>query len=266
MFDQQLISQWVKRLRCEIPDSVAILVKGSVARGEAGPFSDLDLDVLTSSAPRDEYLAWIEDHAGRPVHVSVAVQLLADWLGDAHDPVSWSYGLPARETTQLAWARDDRHREMLDRPWREHPPAEPELEDTIDALGKVRNTFLAGDDLGVRQAAMSIAGWMPSLLIPLNPPVFAQHPREALDAVLGFMIAPFGYRDDMLRCLGMSPDRTTAGDLHNAAIRLVRGMLPLLRDHAAVMRERLPTDLYGMLVDGTLERYANHLVGETTHG
>lgn len=266
MFQDGFLSTWVERLRSEIPDTVAILVKGSVARGEAGPFSDLDLDVLVGIGPREEYLAWIEELDGRPVHVSVAVQCLPDWLHDAAEPVSWAYGLPARETTRLAWACDEAIHERLDHPWREHPPAEPELEDTIDALGKVRNASLAGDDLGVRQAAMSIARWIPSLLIPLNPLVFAQHPREALDLILAFPVAPIGYRDDMLRCLGMSQERTSARDLHDAAIRVVRGVLPLMREHEASMRERLPADLYGMLVDGTLERYIDHLVGDSADG
>jgi phosphoribosyl-AMP cyclohydrolase len=94
---------------------------------------------------------------------------------------------------------------------------------------------------------------------------YVQDPRAALDAILAFPVAPHGYREDMVRCLGLSGESTTMDDIHDAAIRLVAGVLPLLQERAGDLRARLPDDLHGMLVDGTFERYVDYLMKEPAH-
>ena len=71
---ERFVAAWVERLRLQEPDAVAILLKGSAARGNAGPHSDVDFDVLTVSGPREAYLAYlVETGEGWLTHVSVAV-------------------------------------------------------------------------------------------------------------------------------------------------------------------------------------------------
>jgi hypothetical protein len=254
--DEPFITAWVARLRSDIPHAVAVLLKGSHARGVAGPHSDVDFDVLVDGASRDDYLAYlVEAGSDRLVHVSVAVQDVAAWFAEAKEPEEWAFALPAFETTRLLWARDDTLRARLDRPTREHPPGEPELEDVVEGFGKVRNALLRGDDLAVRLAAQGLALLCPSLLRPINPDVRPTHRHEALLAALAFPVAPEGYRDDLLLCLGLTGRASTAHDVHDAARRLVAGTLALLRGHADRVADELPRDLFGYLVDGTLERY-----------
>lgn len=256
MPDDQFITGCVQRLREQVPNVAAILLKGSHARGEQGPYSDIDFDVLVQREPFEQYLAWFEDVGeGHLCHVSVAVQDIVGWMAESRDPVSWSYGLPAAETTRLLWAADPMLHHQLDHPARHHPPEEPELEDFIEAWGKVRNAVLLDDERAVRLAAQKLGRYCPGLLRLLNPEVCPSHRREALRAALAFPVAPVGYREDLLRCLGFSADGTTMTDLHDAARRLVYGTVHLMRGRADLFRGVLPDDLFGYLVNGTIDRY-----------
>jgi len=58
--DERFVDRWAGRLRREVPEAVAVLLGGSHARGDAGPHSDVDFDVLVPEGPRDEGLAWFE--------------------------------------------------------------------------------------------------------------------------------------------------------------------------------------------------------------
>jgi len=254
MVDEEFIAGWVERLRAEILDAAAILLKGSYARGAAGPHSDVDFDVLVDPGPREDYLAFLVEHDRRLVHVSVAVEDLDGWL-TAAEPERWAFELPAFETTRLLWARDEDLRLVLDRPARLHPPGEPELEDFVEAYGKVRNALLRGDDLALCRAAQTVGTLLPGLLRPLNPDVRPTHRHDALLAALAFPVAPEGHRDDLLRCLGLGECASTAGEVHDAARRLTLGTLALLRAHAERVKELLPPDLFAYLCAGTLERY-----------
>jgi phosphoribosyl-AMP cyclohydrolase len=256
MVDDAYISTWVERLRDDFPDTVAIILKGSHAAGTAGSHSDVDLDVLVESAPYEAYPVYFEETGdGRLRHVSVAVQDVAGWLSEADEPVSWAYGLPAAETTRLLWARDEALRQKLDHPARMHPPESPELEDFFETWGKVRNAAIRGDDLAMRIAGQKLARLCPGLLRPLNPDVLPASRRQAMQVLLAFPVAPEGYRDDLLRCSGLTGDAVTMRALHDAARRLAYGTIALLREHAGALVDVLEDDLHAYLVDGTLERY-----------
>jgi predicted nucleotidyltransferase len=256
MTDEQRIATWTTRLRRETPNVVAILLKGSHAQGTPGPYSDLDFDVLVDRDPYEDYLAWFEEDAtGRLHHISVAVQDLVGWMAEAREPVSWSLGLPAAESTRLLWARDSMLCTQLDVPARMHPAEEPELEDFIEAWGKIRNARLRDDDLAMRLAAQTLGSLAPTLLQYLNPKVPTASRYQAMQVILAFPVAPEGYRNDIERCLGISGKATSMTDLYDAAERLTFGIITLLREHADVFEGILPHDLYTYLVDGTLDRY-----------
>lgn len=261
--DDHLIARWTERLRQETPGAVAVLLKGSHVRGDAGPHSDIDFDVLVDGPATERYPLWLEpDDTGRLRHVSVAVQDLAGWLAEGDEPEPWALGLPVREPARLLWAASPALRERLDRPWREHPPEDPEIEDWVESLGKVFNAARRGDDLGMRLAARGIGRYTPTLLRPLNPTVWATSPRSALDLVLAFPIAPEGYRDDLPACLGLV-EGVRAEALLAAAERLVIGTLALVREHIEVIAPLLAEDIAGYLRDGTVERYIAEMIAES---
>jgi hypothetical protein len=255
--DEQVIGQWVERLRTQVPGTVAVVLKGSYARGNPGPWSDLDFDVLTFDEDVEhEYLTWIEDDGtGRLLHVSVAVERLDDWVRGFRETAPWSFGLPSHEETRLLWLGRPSLRAELDRPRREHPGGEPELEDFVEGLGKARNAYRRGDEVTVRLAVQGVATLCPSLLVPLNPPVSPGTRPEALKAALSFPVAPPEYRDDMHRCLGLDGRASTPEEVLAAAERLVLGTLALLETNADTISPLVPPHLPEVLRGGLLRRY-----------
>ncbi len=257
MIDRGFIETWSERLRTEIPGTAAVLLKGSHVFGTAGPWSDVDFDVLVDrSEVVEEYLAWLVDGSGgHLVHVSVAVTDIRSWLEAGNEPASWALGFPAREMAMLLWSRDDVLRERLDQPFRDHPALDPELEDFIEELGKARNAHLRGDALSCRVACQELAELCPTLLVPLNALARPVTRPAALTAALNLAIAPAGYRNDMLLCLGLSGQGAATDEVLAAAERLVSGTLSLVRERIDAVAHLLPSDLAGYLVEGTLERY-----------
>jgi hypothetical protein len=174
MVGEEFIQRWVRRARREIPDGVAVFLVGSYARGDAGPYSDLDLDVLVADGPRNQWPTWLDVQGHRLVCVSVWIRDVATWLASQQEPQGWAFGLSSVETVRLCWAADDSWRARLERSQLAHPPGEPELDHLVGDLGKVANAWRRGDELGLRLAAQDLARSCPSLLQPLNP-----HPRLA---------------------------------------------------------------------------------------
>lgn len=257
MTDEAFIAGWADRLRREIPGAIAVVLKGSHVRGNAGPWSDLDFDVLVFNEEiADPYLTWIEhDGDGRLVHVSVAVETFDDWLAGFREVASWSFGFPSSEVTRLLWLGRPSLRAELDRPGRHHPGGEPELEDFIEELGKARNARLRDDEVAVRLAFQEIAQLCPSLLAPLNEPADPGTRPHALKAALDLAVVPPGYRDDMLLCLGLSGQASTEDEVLTAGTRLVMGTLALLEANADMICPDLAPHWPELLTSGLLRRY-----------
>lgn len=251
----------------EIPETAAILLKGSYVRGDAGPYSDLDFDVLTSQSAASgssSYKAFLaHDQRGRTVHVSVAIHELETWIAEGHEPAAWSFGLPAIEVAKLLWARDAAIRERLHRPTRTLPASDPELEDFVEGFGKIRNAHLALDKRALRLAAQTMAQLCPTLLRLINPGVTPDTKIAALDMVLAFPIAPAGYHADMLLCLGFSDQASSSDQVFAAAKRLAIGTVELLQsaatasDHDQRFAGAFEDGLDVALADGTLLAYLN---------
>lgn len=247
---QDFVEGFVDRLRAEYPDAVAVVLMGSHARGQASQWSDIDFDVLVSAPEVEEYRTWIEPVEERLVHISAAVESLDAWLTDASEPSPWSLGFPTIETTKLLWAIDDEHRLQLDHPYKTHPTHEIEIEDTMEALGKMRNALGRGDHIGVYRNATKLATLIPTMLVPINPPVAVANSRQAIDAVLAIPNAPDGFAQDWLYCMGYVDIRTPEGVLETAA-RMFNGALAMLPDDADMVGQ----DFARMIADGMLAAY-----------
>jgi len=258
MIDTGFLAGWCGRLRDGIPGAVAVILKGSHARDAAGPRSDVDFDVLVADGTEvaHPYLTWIEpDERGQLVHVSVAVDPVSGWVKTMAEPAGWSFGLPAREATRVLWAANARLHEVLDRPYQQHPAGEPELEDTIECLGKARNAYERNDALTLRLHLHDLVMLAPSLLVAINPAVAVGTRPEALQAVLAFPVAPPGYREDLLACLGLSGEAVESGDRLASGERLVMGILSVLERHADVACPLQPPELDVLLGTGRIRQY-----------
>ncbi len=235
---------------------MGILLRGSHARRAATAHSDVDVDVLVGGAPYAARRAYLAEHSGRLTHVSVAARDVRSWVTRLGEPADWAFGLPVAAPARLLWA-DPCWRDRIDLPVLCQPADEPRLEELIATLGKVASARDADDSLGVRLAAADLARLCPSVLRLANPGVRVVSRRSAFAAALDLPVAPAGYREDMLRCLGIRPGST--GELWAAAARLVAGTIPLIRPYAAEVAEVAGPDLADALLDGRLDRYLTQL-------
>jgi phosphoribosyl-AMP cyclohydrolase len=257
MTNDHLFDRWVERLRAEEPRAVAILCHGSYARGEPEPHSDLDLDVLLDGEPEVGYRSAFEELPdGRLLHATIAVESLHGWLA-RFDPPSeseeWAFFLPARQVARLLWATPEAGR-LLEGRVTQALEFNPQLQDLIESASKVRNAHARGDELGARVGAQGVALRCPAVLGLLSPTAVVDSPLAALRTALDMPLAPAGYRDDMLVCLGMSGRATSAADVHDAALRLALGVLALLREHGPPLGGRVEPGLPEALADGRLVR------------
>jgi phosphoribosyl-AMP cyclohydrolase len=126
----------------------------------------------------------------------------------------------------------------------------------LECASKVKNAYLAGDDLCLRLAAQHLAEFCTSLLAPINhvEPVSTQ--CEALKVILSLPLAPPHYREDMLTCLGLSGAATSIADVHQSALRLARGTLRLVQANPLVaITQATSPYIAEYLADGSLLRY-----------
>ncbi|GAA4716854.1 nucleotidyltransferase domain-containing protein [Phytohabitans rumicis] len=257
VLDTGFLGDWVDRLRTSTgPPVVGVLLRGSYARDEATTYSDVDLDVLVDGPPRQSYPAYLVEAGGRLVHLSVAVSDTTSWYAHVSAPADWAFGLPVVAPARLLWAAEE-WRDRLDVTEIRQPAGDPALEDLVAGLGKVAGAYAAGDDLGARFAATDLARLCPSVLRLANPAVTVAGRRSALDAALGFRVAPAGYRDDMLTCLGLAA--AAPFQVYAAARRLVTGTVTLIRPYANQLAPTAGEDLAGALLDGRLPRYLSQL-------
>jgi phosphoribosyl-AMP cyclohydrolase len=255
--DDQHLRSWVERLRREEPRALAILTHGSYARGAAEPHSDLDLDVLLDAEPTVGYRSAFEELPdGRLLHATIANWSLAAWLDQFASPAeseAWAFFLPARQVARLLWATPEAAAQLEGRVTLTLS-ASPQLQDLLESAAKVRNALARGDELGVRLAAQGVASRSPAVLAILGEPLIVDTMRDALQAALELAVAPPGYRDDMLICLGMSGRASTAQEVHDAALRLASGAVAALQTRPGLAAGRFEPGLPEALADGRVMR------------
>jgi Nucleotidyltransferase domain len=115
------IERWVTRLRREVPDVVAVFIGGSQLRGEAGPPSDVDFDIVVADGPRDEWPAWFEAVGDRQVCVSTWIRDVDTWLAAAREPQEWAFYLPCADAMRLCWVAEESWRVRVERTEMRYP-------------------------------------------------------------------------------------------------------------------------------------------------
>ena len=229
------------------PETTAVIVIGSYAKGTATEASDLDLVPITP-APRERYRTWFEERRPHPpLHVSAGSKTADDWSAKAESAARWSFGFPAILAARYLWADEATREHFGDDPSLRHPPADPELEDFVEFVLKGKRSARSGDEIGLRWFAHSAAELAPTILVPLNEERIVHDRRDALDAALGLGVAPEGYATDMAVCLGLTP--VSGAEVRAAVTRLGSEMIRFAREHAS--KGKLPD----YVRDGTLERH-----------
>ena len=249
--EPELLVAVVGRLLDLEPAAGAVVVTGSYAKGTADEHSDLDVRAITTEPPRVRYRTWFADRGNRrPLHVSAGAKSVDDWLAARREPNEWALGFPVLHEAVYLWATDGVREAVGDPPSHRHPPADPELEDFVEALVKVRRAAAARDGVGARWHAQTAGSLAPRLLLGLNEKRLVHDRRDALEASLTLPVAPAGYVDDLAACLGVR----AAGDeeVAAAALRLGRSLLALVRERDPEV-DRQPGAAEA-LRDGSFER------------
>jgi predicted nucleotidyltransferase len=255
MIDDVVLTQVAQQLRSEEPDAIAIVLHGSHARGEAGFYSDIDLDVMLGSKPTIPYkMLLLEQEHGRLLHISIGFRLWSAWQTKQQAPAQWSFSLPVRQPIRVLWAILGMDRQQLEKSYTQ-PTGSAETEDFLECAGKVKNAYLAGDEPGLRLAAHNLAYLCPSLLISLNAVAPVTNQNEALKAILSFPVAPPHYREDMLVCLGFAGSATSITDVYTSALRLARGVIRLIQSNPAAIAADGTPNIPLYLADGSIQRY-----------
>jgi predicted nucleotidyltransferase len=218
------LQETVARLRASFHDARAVFLAGSHARGDHGPWSDVDLTLVLGRPRRTGFIALWPEVDGRPLHVSVDLTTKRRLLDSQRRPAKWSLGLPARQVVRVLWAADpdlDGLTELR------HPAGRGELEDFLECAGKVMNARRRGDEFALRIAARGLAERWPALVAPLNPPVLAESPLHAWRLALAFPDVPAQSADDVRACLGLRP--VAGEEVYRRAMRLAAETVGELR-------------------------------------
>jgi phosphoribosyl-AMP cyclohydrolase len=253
--DARVVERVVARLHELEHSVVAIVVRGSHARGTAVAGSDLDISAIVDvvSAGGARWRTWFETMPdGRLLHVSAGTHSLAEWLAYRDRPAAWSLGFPGITVARYIWSTEEARTRLGDPPSNRHPAPPAELEEFIEAVSKVTRAAERNDSIALRWHARVEGLVAPGLLRTLNPDITVHDRIEAVRAALELPVAPAHWRADLPVVLGLEANADDQRVVR-AARRLAGELLAFLRTSNPEVDDQ--PGLSGYLADGTLERY-----------
>jgi phosphoribosyl-AMP cyclohydrolase len=251
---------WVAYLRAEEPSALAVLLFGSRASGSEGPYSDVDLRVITAGPPRVPDRMVLRETDGWLVHLSIGSRSLAELLEMAQDPARWVYMQPDYAGARVFWDPDgvvpllnralaantpppDFHRDNL-------PLA---LENLMEAVAKVKNAHARGDYTRAVLAAQDVGFWARMVLDALSPPRPFRGDVGRHADWMGLGAAIPGYTANMEVCLGLKPAPRSLDDLRAASIGLAVAVVSWLEARSG--EPDFPAPIAALLSAGQVRRY-----------
>jgi predicted nucleotidyltransferase len=158
-------------VRRDYPDVIGVLVHGSVARGEPGPFSDIDLVAVTSRGRKPSEFSYFDGD----IYVGVGFLRVAELEREFSDPKAFFWARGSAKATKVLYDPKGTLKRILAR-WRlakaSRQILEKSLWDTyhniIEYSGKLRNGWRNRDEYMTRYAAQIIAQHVERAIIALN--------------------------------------------------------------------------------------------------
>ena len=147
-------------MRREYPHLAGILVHGSVARGEPGPFSDIDMLGVTNRKKKPADFSYFDGD----IYVGVGFLSVAELEKEFTDPRAFFWARGSAETTKILYDPKGVLRRIMLR-WKKTKPSHQILEKSlwddyhniIEYSGKLRNGWLKRNDFLTRYSARVIA-------------------------------------------------------------------------------------------------------------
>jgi hypothetical protein len=256
----------IAELRVAEPRARAFVIFGSFARGDAGPYSDVDLRIITAGEPVErDRVRFLGGDAGPLLHVSIGSRSFAELAALLQKPDEWPWmaGILAR-----GHVLDDPDDLVgtLRRLVETHRPARLttaagmhyDLETLLEGVTKCKNAHAAGDESELFVNARHVAEYVLFLLIALNEVVPAPGRRAWRMRARALAVAPAGYGADLALCTGDTGQARTSAEVFAAAMRLGEGTVQLLMERQAQLP--LQGALATYLRDGTLLRYVRQRI------
>src|SRR3989442_12681490 len=161
----------VALVRREHPNVIGVMVHGSVARGEPGPFSDIDLVAVTSRGRKPEEFSYFDGD----IYVGVGFLRVAELEREFSDTKRFLWARGSAKSTRLLYDPKGILKRILAR-GRSAKPSQPilakSLWDTyhniLEYSGKLRNGWRNRDEYLTRYAAQVIAQHAERAIIALN--------------------------------------------------------------------------------------------------
>src|SRR6266849_6039648 len=161
-------TSYVKR---EYPRLAGILVHGSVARGEPGPFSDIDMLAVTNENRKPSEFSYFDG----VVYVGVGFMSVAELEKEFAEPKAFFWARGSAKATRVLYDPKGILKRIIAR-WRSAKPSQPILEKSlwdayhniIEYSGKLRNGWRNRDEYMMRYAAQIIAEHVERGIIAMN--------------------------------------------------------------------------------------------------
>ncbi len=218
-------------VRREYPDLIGVLVHGSVARGEPGPFSDVDLLAVTNGGRKPLEFSYFDGD----IYIGVGFMRVAELEKEFTDPKAFFWARGSAMATEVLYDPKGVLQGILAR-WRRANPSYQILEKSlwdmyhnmIEYSGKLRNGWRGQDEYMTRYSARIIAQCAEGALIVLNS-ISIISENYVWHQVLKAEKRPRHLRIDYPIALGIKGTRDT-GKVYRSALRLCQETLRLVRN------------------------------------
>lgn len=232
---QTLLSE----IRHSEPLAHAFVIFGSQARDDAGPYSDIDLGVITVGPPcQRDRIRFLRTSDGSLRQVSVYCRPLTEFVEHTHSPYGWSVVAGIFSIVKVLEDPHDlvgilRRAVEINRPTQliSKDGMYTDLDMVLGYLAKLKNAYAAGNELELLFAAQQVAQYVTAILIPLNEarPFMSEHEFRA--RTLAFEVAPPDYAADLKICAGWTLSARSPEAVFNGALRLAEGVVKLMAQH-----------------------------------
>src|SRR6266704_1657127 len=158
-------------VRREYPNVIGVMVHGSVARREPGPFSDIDLVAVTGRGRKPSEFSYFDGD----IYVGVGFLRVKDLEREFGDPKAFFWARGSAKATRVLYDPKGVLKQILAR-WRLAKPSQQILQKSlwdmyhniIEYSGKLRNGWRNRDEYMTRYAAQVIAQHVERAIIALN--------------------------------------------------------------------------------------------------
>ncbi|MEM3616812.1 MAG: nucleotidyltransferase domain-containing protein [Candidatus Bathyarchaeia archaeon] len=232
---EKLLEKIKEEMLAEIGDVELIFVSGSYALGMMGPYSDIDIKVLTAARPKRKRLFRFVKCGKRNLLLTVHFDKFAHAMKEIRKPEEWVWAYEYYRKALVLYDRDynmekilaelERHKVSQDYFFRFIPEEASYLPEYV---GKLKNAYHERDELNLFYAARVIAEICYNLLRPFNLVWKYTSEKEAYRAFLSLKNKPKDYVKDFKICYGITTERRPLKKVYESALRLARETIEFL--------------------------------------